>query len=256
MKFPPEFSQTSTTAGAESPMTGQAGKLNSFDRFSELMTKLPYLSRVESGQRKKLLEELYRAAQEKDSMRAWAERQREDVGPLREGRRRLSRASSLLRHALQDVRSARKTYGDLLNDIEDTYSDEWGFKLEEIEQNLRTTIDFVNGHEALNAALIHPKLRTSHERQLARKPTTAIGEITDEANDHVDYALGEKLIALDHWLIGEAVDILKKFHTTKKKKIQRYDTIISKMFEAAFNEFGHSEDSIRIELRRKKGRFL
>jgi hypothetical protein len=230
-------------------MAAQLRTLESFGDFSRLMNELPYLEAVEAEQRKKLIRELYEAAQATITREEVTEYARQGAKESREGRRRLSHASSLLRHALQDVRKAREDYGTLLEDIESMNSEVWGFTLAEIEEHLKTSVDFVTSYECLNAALVHPKLRTPLERKLARQQTPAFGELTEEAEDHVPYPLGEKSLDIDRWLIRKAAACLDKYRTTKNRNIQRYDTIIAKLFKAAFGSF-RSEDSVRKTLHR------
>jgi hypothetical protein len=232
-------------------MTTQSKELPSFSDFSKLMSEIRYLKAVDERHREKLLLELYKVAEAKERMEHRRAYEIDLSKESREGRRRLSVASGLLRHALQDIRKARQVCRDELEDIESMHLDEWGFSFAEIEEHLKTTIEFVTSYEGLNAALVHPDLRTPREKRLANQPTPAIGEVTEEAGDHIPYPVKAKSRAIDHWLIGEAGVCLDKYRTSKNHKIQRYDTVIAKLFYVAFKEI-HSEDSIRKELRRQE----
>jgi hypothetical protein len=232
-------------------MTTEAEELPAFTEFSKQMSELRYLKAVDERHREKLLRELYKAAEDKERMEHRKAYERDLSKESREERRRLSVASGLLRHALQDIRKARQVCRAELEDIESSHLDEWGFTLEGIEKHLQTSIDFVSHYEGLSAALVHPKLRTAREKRMANQPPTSVGEFAEEAEDHVSYSVREKSREIDHWLIGEARTCLDRYHTFKKHKIQRYDTIIAKLFYVLFKKI-HSEDSIRKELRRQE----
>jgi hypothetical protein len=233
-------------------MIDERKKLPSLVKFSQLMTKLRCLKAVAPVDRKNLLKQLYQAAREREWREWYARNARQGARSARQDRVDLSELSSLLGTALNNVKDARQRYGDLMWNMEDSHVDEWGFSIEQIEENLRTLIHFVDGYEAFSAALIHPELRKPIEKQLAEQQTTAIGDITEEANDHDDYTSGDKFIDLNHKLIRKAADILDMFHTSQNKKIQCYSTIIKRIFEVALDDFDQTEGGIKMELVHKK----
>jgi hypothetical protein len=236
----------------EEVMIDERKKLPSLVKFSQLMTKLPYLKAVAPVDRKNLLKQLYQAAREREWKEWYARSVRQGARDARRDLVTLSEISSLLGTALDNVKDARQRYGDLIWNMEDSHLDEWGFSAEQIEDNLRTVIHFVEGYKALSAALIHPELRKPIEKQLAEQRTAAIGDITEEANDYDDYTSGEKFIDLNHELIRSAADILEMFHTPAGKKIQCWETLIKRIFEVALDDFDQTEGAIHAELVRKK----
>jgi hypothetical protein len=231
-------------------MTPEHRRLNSFGGFSETMNT-PKCGFNRRKHRDKLLLELYRAAELKCDMERRAEIERQSVSELRAQGKRFADASDLLRQALQPVRNARRDYTDELEECEELFAEDWGFTFAGIEENLKAGVDCLTAYECLAAARVHPKQRTAAEKRLVCKRMEAFGDIAEGAESHQDYPLGEKTPALDHWLIGEAASCLDRYRTPKKRQIQGYDTVIARLFYAAFGET-RSEGSIGIELRRQK----
>jgi hypothetical protein len=231
-------------------MTAQIRTLQPFIAFSRLMNELPYLKKVNPEHRLILLGELYKAAQAtvtREEVTAYAK----DLGrDARKSRQQLSLASSRLREALLKIREAREIAGLGLDVIAKLNSDLWESSFAEIERNLKAGIDLVTSYEGLNAALVHPKLRTSLEKHLAAKPTPVFGGLED-AEDHVPYSMSEKQVAVDTSFTREAGACLDRYRTVKNRKITHYDLIIKRLYKAAFG-VSRSADSIRKALDPKR----
>jgi hypothetical protein len=234
-------------------MTTQTRTLQPFSTFSRLLDELPYLRKVDPEYRTQLLRELYKAAQDtvtREEVTTYAKDLSRDA---RKSRQQLSLACSRLREALLKIREAREIADSDLKEIAEMNSDLWGFTFAEIEINLKKGIDLVTSYEGLNAALVHPELRTALEKRLAVNATPVFGRL-EEAEDHVPYSMCEKQLAVDTSLIREAAACLDGYRTVKNRKIPHYDLIIKALFKAAFDSFGgsRSADSIRKALSPKR----
>jgi hypothetical protein len=95
------------------------------------------------------------------------------------------------------------------------------------------------------ATNIPPTRRTKREKQLARQ---YFADIRADREPHPWPPVGANTRAIHHWLIGEASCCLDKF--CPKLKIR--GKLIARMFEAAFDDFTISEESVKKELRRQR----
>jgi hypothetical protein len=231
-------------------MAAKIRTLQPFIAFARLMTELPYLQKVNPEHRLILLGQLYKAAQDtvtREEVTAYAKDLARDA---RKSRQQLSLACTRLREALLNIRAAREIADSDLKEIAEMNSDLWGFTFEEIEKNLKKGIDLVSSYEGLNAALVHPELRTALEKRLAVNATPVFGRL-EEAEDHVPYSMSEKQVSVDTSLTLEAGACLDRYRTVKNRKIPRYDLIIKRLYKAAFG-ISRSADSIRKALDPKR----
>jgi hypothetical protein len=87
-------------------------------------------------------------------------------------------------------------------------------------------------------------MRTDAEKRFVRG---------QKKTDYGDIPLGEKSLATDLWPIARAAECLNRYKRSGNKEIQRYDTVIAKLFYAAFGET-RSDESIRKDLNRQSGK--
>jgi hypothetical protein len=209
------------------------------------MNNLRYLQPIDETRRQDLLRELYELSKAKKEMERQAAIIRRSTPALRKTKNRFLSASSLVAHAIQDIKKARKVPGSIAGICEmDSNLEDRGITFASMQQSLTAVVSSLKAFARLHEELIHPAMRTEAERRAAKDR---------KKRDYPDIPLSKKMRAIDQWFIARAAKCLERCKPTRNKKLRRYDTVIAKVFDAAYGET-RSEESIRRALNRKKGK--
>ena len=196
-------------------------KLKPFRLFKRKIE--PHLRCIIPNQRGHIGTELYRLAKVKTDIEFW-----QTVAP--EGMSVKRRMGEQFKHMGNHLASARKdvqkAMDSLAEDARDLLGDDvdWDGILREIDGGLQAAATL----RKLNAATIHPDLRTATETKLVRPG--------DEVESHGYPAPG--VHASDYWFIEQAEQLLKQCRNPKGRKLHFADfhRIIAQSFCAAFGE--------------------
>jgi hypothetical protein len=211
----------------------QPGELRSFKDFSKIMGNFPYLTPIDEKRRNRLLSELYDVAVHKCLMEASIKSLRDKLPKMRATRRRSLKAAGLLREARQAVSEARALCGDDLAACEEQSKTIAGesFTFDVMENSLNFSAERLEADAAEDAVRLHPQWCTDVEKRLARKYMEAFDYLP--APNARNLPSGEKALALDAWFMSAAAACIDKYKS-KNRKLEGYDIIIAKLFDAAF----------------------
>ena len=220
--------------------------MRTFEAFSEIMTNLPYLKPIDEKRRNRLLRELYQAVVEKNFMEEVGKDLRDKLPEVRAKRKRTLKVVGLLAKALQAVMEARASDGDDLAACEREWKTSAGksFTFAEMEKHLKFSVRFRKACVVIDAAYVHPKLRTDAEKQLATKYKSTLNSRVAKAHN---LPSGAEARALDAWFIHKAAKCIDRY----KRQIEGKDIIIATLFDAAFNEF-RSQASVQKALKGRR----
>jgi hypothetical protein len=232
----------------------QPGVLRSYKEFAEQMSDVPAFKLLSDGKRNLLLRELYELASDKDQADRAGQIAKEAVGEFRAEKNRAQKASKLLSRALQVLRDACTLYHhEFLVEIEDSAPDcELNFTFAEMEKNLHFSVEWLKAHAAVQAAVIHPKLRNGQEKRLV-KERMVLYKQTAESAVAMAFPVSEKMRELDTWLILDAAELIAKYLPSLRPSI--LNRSIVRLFHAAFGDSTRTDDGIRkalLERRRTK----
>lgn len=247
-------------------------RLPSLMNFMKAMQECSGLSRLSQLTRRSLLKEILAISKQKiyfeDMARFSRDRthqeRRERLAKLKfrtalqKARPYLEGASRIARRQLLNIERnslpASQLSGNKLRRVfaERCWKERWSESLKACEGaliSLDREVSQAEESDNLHAAAIHPLLRTSKEKRIVREGSAYLA-----VADSKDYPLiGSKTPAIDHWFIGRANSVFRKFGSQLKPehKINNEAEIISHMFWVLFRE-PRSADSIRKELNRQK----
>jgi len=234
--------------------SGTADKLFVFDVFAHRMK--PELAVVRQSELTPLLKSLFRIAEKKVHLEKMRDLSLRDVKGLRRFRKEIIAAGRGIKKALGILKNTQRRYGDALSNVavEDTVDGELILiSFDEIVQYLEDALEVAGTERLVAVGQIHTQLRSGYEKKLAKKKLPSPGgEVEAGSIDPHDHPARERSPDIDHWFIGAAARCLDKYRTAEGKPIPRYDKIISKLFEVAFNDRTRDVENIRTELGRQK----
>jgi hypothetical protein len=201
----------------------------------------PYLVCINPNQREYIGTELYRLAKGKIDLEFWQSLAPEGISLNRKIGNQFRRMGIHLAHARKDVEKAINSLG---TDARDTLDDDvdWDGILLKIDFGLQSAVTM----RKLNAAIIHPDLRTGTEKTLIRPG--------DEVEPQGYPARGVHIS--DYWFIERAEQLLKECRDPKGRKLHLADShrIIAQSFCAAFGECAWTAGRIKSALHHIKVR--
>jgi hypothetical protein len=213
--------------------------LNSYTLFRQNIE--PYLACISAKQRAHTATELYRLCQEKIGLERGQSFAPESVSDGRTAGNQFERTGAHLNRARKEVEKARAC---LEEDLQYFHAEDFGWDelLEKINLGLQTAVNW----RKFYTATIHPDLRTPAEKRLI--------EPRDEVQEYT-YP-GKGVTASDYWFIGRAEQLLKQCRSKKGEELRpvNYHRIISKTFDAAFNQPKYTEKRVKTALRRIRQR--
>jgi hypothetical protein len=214
-----------------------------FNKFAAQMNRLPSLKKIDDDDRTDLLQELYRLADRKRRLESWTEDERKDSARLRTYRVGLVRAQRLLERAMENIVDTPSAYPKW-NEFERLFAgEEARTAIIRAAEGVRKAIETVRSKQPELAALIHPSLRTRVESRLVRTELLA----------HTTLPMRERTRAFDLWFISAVASCLDKYQTKDGRRIPRYPDVIRSVFAVAFKDQMRTAESIRKELRRRRG---
>ena len=212
-------------------------KLKPFRFFKQNIE--PHLRCIIPNQRDHIGTELYRLAKVKIDLEFWQSTAPEVIPVNRKMGNQFKRMGNHLARARKDVEKAIDSLGTdardfLLDDVD------WNGILHGIDLGLQSAVTM----RKLNAAIIHPDLRTSTEKKLIRP------------GDEVEpkgYPASGALVS-NYWFIEQAEQLLKECRDPKGRKLHLADShrIIAQSFCAAFGECAWTTGRIKSALRHIK----
>ena len=213
-----------------------------FEPFARQMR--PTLKRMADDDREVLLKDLYRLAKFKKAIEGWAEGERTDARKFRAYRKSLVRVQSLLREAMKPILAVAKIY-PRWNEFERLFSGEdIRSAIIQAAEELAKAAEIVENKQTLLSALINPEARTDKEKKLVKQEILA----------HMVLPLRERTRAIDLWFISAAASRLNKYRTVDGKPIPGDENIIAEVFHVAFKDQMRTAESIRKELKRRRGK--
>jgi hypothetical protein len=197
----------------------------------------PHLRCIIPNQRDHTGTELYRLARTKTDLEYWQSVAPEGISENRKQGNQFKRMGNHLASAREDVEKAMGALGEGARDFLADDVD-WDGILREIDGGIQAAATL----RKLNAAIIHPDLRTDTEKNLVSP--------SDEVEPHGYPASGVHVS--DYWFIEHAERLLKQCRNTNGRKLRLADShrIISKAFCFALDECAWTELRIKSALRR------
>ena len=195
----------------------------------------PHLRCIIPNQRDHIGTELYRLARVKTDIEFWQSVAPEVIPENRKQANQFKRMGNHLARARKDVEEAMGALGEGARDFLADDVD-WDGILHRIDDGLQSAA----GLRKLNAAIIHPDLRTDTEKNLVAP--------SDEVEP---YGYPAQLVrASDYWFIEQAEQLLKQCRNPKGPKLHLADfhRIIAQSFCAAFGECGWTAGRIKSAL--------
>jgi hypothetical protein len=198
----------------------------------------PHLRCIIPNQRDHTGTELYRLARTKTDIEFWQSVAPEGISVNRKMGSQFKRMGNHLATAREDVQKAISSLGE---DARDFLADDvdWDGILREIDGGIQAAATL----RKLNAAIIHPDLRTDTEKTLVAP--------SDEVEPH---GYPAQLHVSDYWFIEHAERLLKQCRNTKGRRLHLADShrIIAQSFCAALGECAWTAGRIKTALRRIK----
>ncbi len=201
--------------------------LQPFGTFKEHLS--PHLAPVKTSQRNYLLKSIYRLAKRKAEMERLRDYSKKEAQEIRTSRIHHERVLAQLQNAIRSLELAESAADDpkLLVNLE----------VEKAKGLLREAAADVRWvAQEMLPALIHPELRTSPEKSVSTKPLR-----------HPAVFPGFGVAEIDYWFIAELEKCLDGCASPAGLRLRPadYDRIISRAFEAAFQEGAYAVSRIK-----------
>jgi hypothetical protein len=225
--------------------------------FLKTMESETHLQKLDESDRKNLLYMLYGVAQYKAYCDLLIAGDKADAPRFRAIGKTFLQTRRLIHDAIRSIKKARTTLHTagrtLPMDGKRRYMLSSAKAMKELKRCSREML----GWWRFWAVRINPKLRTKREEQSTRGGEIIYNErlrrYIARTRAFRPFMSNKPGRTIDQWFIGQAADILDVHSELAGRKIERYDQIINKLFDAAFGERRQDTavDSIRRSLRRQ-----